>query len=159
MSTNSGIEEVNMYEYMYVVGKDRVEDFRNGQTEGDGYLRGLVKVAVDGGMDGRASYWENCKTHVKNQLHPTNILFSFSTNPFDLKGIGKNVKGTVRTRPKAPKIEISVATPKSAPSIKPQGWNEFQIGRKGMYTKENYGSTKAAQKARSRDYQRMKDKN
>ncbi|MDR2955007.1 MAG: hypothetical protein LBV43_07995 [Prevotella sp.] len=37
-----------IYEYQFIVGADKVDDFRSGETEGNGYLRGAVKLAVEG---------------------------------------------------------------------------------------------------------------
>lgn len=76
----------DIYEYKYVVGKDKIEDFKQGETKGSGYLRGMVKLAIDGGMNGRASFFENAKTFLKDQYKPLNLLFSvFTPNPMNPK--------------------------------------------------------------------------
>jgi len=150
-------QEYDIYEYKYVIGKDRLEDFMQGETKGDGFLRGLVKLAVDGGMDGRASFGENVKTYLKQQYNPVNIVFSVATpHMFDLAGIAKTFKGMVRSKPTT-KVNTNVPTPKPAPSVKAQTWNEFQRSQKGMYTKEKYGTVEKARQARSIDYKKMKD--
>ena len=83
----------DIYEYQYVVGKDKVGDFKKGETEGSGYLRGAVKASIDGGFDGKKSNFENAKDYVKRQLHPLNILFSLGTrNPWNLNDYRSIIK-------------------------------------------------------------------
>ena len=76
-----------IYEYQFVVGADKVDDFRGGETEGSGYLRGTVKLAVGGGMNGRAGFLENAKTYLKNQYaNSLAVLFAVGTsNPMNPK--------------------------------------------------------------------------
>ncbi|GAB6010282.1 RHS repeat domain-containing protein [Dysgonomonas reticulitermitis] len=96
----------DIYEYQYIVGKDKVNDFKKGETEGSGYLRGAVKAATDGGFDGRKSNLENAKDYVLRQLHPLNIIFGAGTrNPWNLNDYksvirfgGKNIgKSTTKS--------------------------------------------------------------
>ncbi|MDR2955008.1 MAG: hypothetical protein LBV43_08000 [Prevotella sp.] len=41
---------------------------------------------------------------------------------------------------------------------KSRNWNQFQTERKGMYNARNYGTYQDARAARSRDYQKWKNK-
>jgi hypothetical protein len=88
----------DIYEYKYVVGKDKVDDFKNGETNACGYMRGLVKLAVDGGVDGRDNFEEKVKKYLKQQYNPLNILFSvFARNPMNLMDIKSLFKTGTRT--------------------------------------------------------------
>lgn len=94
--TDDGYE---IYNFDYIIGADKVDDFREGKTEGSGYLRGAVKAAKDGGFDGRKSPLENAASYIKNQWHPLNIMFSLGTrnplNPLEYKSLFKSNRATL----------------------------------------------------------------
>ncbi|MDU1893127.1 MAG: RHS repeat-associated core domain-containing protein, partial [Dysgonomonas sp.] len=139
-----------MYSYDYVVGADKVDDFRNGEMEGSGYLRGFVKLAVESGVDGKNSFWKNASTHLDKQYTLLNLLFTLGprdprTMPLHFKRGSQQLKA-----------------PYSATSTiaKPQNnWIRFLQETKGTYSVRNQGTYRNMIKTRSADYQVWKNNN
>ena len=81
---------IRVYEEKYVIGKDRLNDFRNGYRE-SGIIASLIRFSVNAGGDGRKSVWENGTAFLKEEFKPLNLLFSLGTrnpkNPLDYSSL------------------------------------------------------------------------
>ena len=120
-----------MYEYRYIVGKEKLDAFRNGETDATGLRYNLVRFAADNGVDGNKTIWENMRSGYQRIVtDPMNWL----PNPLDPTNL----------------------IPQSFYKIKP--WNRFLMETRGKYTKQNYDSYQQALKQRSIDYQKWKQK-
>ena len=69
-----------IYEYRYVVGKDRIEDFKNGETKASGFQYKLVRYAIDNGADGRKS---NSKNMINGYWRILSDPMNWLPNPLD----------------------------------------------------------------------------
>ena len=127
-----GVDEesgTRMYEYKYVVGRDKFNDFKSGNTQAHGMQYNWVKYANDNGVDGTKGIWENMSKGYWNIM--TDPL-TWLPNPLDATNL----------------------IPKSYYQIKP--WNRFLMQTRGQYTIKKYGTYQNALKSRSIDYQKWK---
>ena len=123
------INGVLMYEYKYVVGKDKVSSFIDGNDKTTGIQYNMLRFAKDSGVDFDKGLWENMfNGYIRILTDPMNWL----PNPLDPINI----------------------VPKSYHTINP--WNRFLMLNRGKYTKDNYGTYKNALKQRSIDYKKWK---
>ena len=119
--TESGYD---LYNYKFVVGNERVDDFKNGDIEANGYLYSLIRFAKDSGARGDLNVWENMFLGFKNIMtDPMNWL---------------------------PSPDATFLIPKSFYKISP--WNRFQMLNRGKYNIKNYGTYQNAMKQKIRDY-------
>ena len=127
-----GIEKntgTQMYEYSFVVGKDKLNDFISGDTKGGGFQYEFVRYAIDNQIDGSKSMITNMLEGYKRILiDPMNWIPS--------------------------PLDPSNFVPKSLYSSSP--WNRFQMLYRGKYTIKNYGTYQNAIKQKSIDYQKWK---
>ena len=122
---------VRMFEYKYIIGKARFNDFRKGKIEPDGMQYQFVRFAKDNGANGDKNVWENMFRGYWNIVtDPMNWL----PNPLDPTNL-------------IPKSYYQMNT-----------WNRFLMINKGKYTTINYGTYQNALKQRSKDYQRWKQR-
>ena len=120
---------VEMYEYKFVVGKDKVNFFIEGNDRATGLQYNLLRFAKDNGVDFRQNTWQNMfDGYIRVLKDPMNWL----PNPLDPVNF----------------------IPKSYYTITP--WNRFLMLNRGKYTKENYVTHKNALKQRSIDYKKWK---
>ena len=126
-----GETETPMYEYKFVVGRDKLNDFLSGDTQAAGFQYNFVRFAADNGVDGRKGSFENM---LQGYLNIIKDPMNWIPNPFDPTHI----------------------IPKSYYTIKP--WNRFQMLNRGKYTKKNYGTYRNALKQRSIDYRKWKQR-
>ena len=127
-----GIEKntgTQMYEYSFVVGKDKLNDFISGDTKGGGFQYEFVRYAINNQIDGSKSMITNMLEGYKRILiDPMNWIPS--------------------------PLDPSNFVPKSLYSSSP--WNRFQMLYRGKYTIKNYGTYQNAIKQKSIDYQKWK---
>jgi RHS repeat-associated protein len=105
--SNDGIR---IYEDKFIVGKNRIDDFRSGDRE-SGRIASLVRFSVNVGGDGRKSVWENGKAFLKEEFKPLNLLFSLGTrNPKNLLDYSTLFRLNLKTE-----VKISVNSVTKAP--------------------------------------------
>jgi hypothetical protein len=67
--------EVDLYDNAFIVGKDRVNDFKAGETKEDGEMVTAKRIASAMGVDGKKSMMENIWDNYKsNWDHPLKIM-------------------------------------------------------------------------------------
>lgn len=67
--------EVDLYDYAYIVGKDRFEDFKAGETKEDGKVVTAKRFAASMGVDGKKDMLENViDSYKSNWDHPLKII-------------------------------------------------------------------------------------
>lgn len=134
-----GIDEetgVEMFEYKYIVGKDKVEDFKNGNDEATGFQYNFVRYAADNGANGREGVFKNMINGYKRIMKDP---MSWIPNPLDPSNY-------------IPKSLYQIRTIKGT-------WHQFLHETKGKYVTRKYGTYQNALKERSKDYRIWKQKN
>ncbi len=130
-----GVDEetgIEIYEYKYIVGKDKLEDFKKGDTKVKGIKQSIVRYAMNNGVDGRKNIWGNL----------ANGWFNIVTDPANWI---------------PSPLDLTNYLPKSFyQTSKGATWNQFRTQTKGQYTTKNYGTYQNAVKARSIDYKKQK---
>ena len=123
---------VDLYEYKYVVGKSKLDDFKNGDTDATGFQYNIMRWAVDNGVSGRKGVFENM-----------------------IDGYFRILKDPMNWLPDP--LDPANFIPKSWYLIK-SPWNKFQMFNRGKYTKAKYGTLQNALKNKSLDYEKWKNR-
>ncbi|SHG05326.1 RHS repeat-associated core domain-containing protein, partial [Bacteroides faecichinchillae] len=120
----------DLYEYKYVVGENKVKDFKNGDTSPTGFQYNVVRWAADNGVNGNENVYQNM---FRGYLQIVKDPMNWIPTPLDPTNL-------------IPKSWYTISSP----------WNRFQMLNRGKYTIENYGTHQNALKNRSLDYQKWK---
>lgn len=132
VDSETGIE---MFEYKYIVGKDKVEDFKSGNDAAIGFQYNFVRYAVDNGVNGREGVFKNM-----------------------INGYGRIMKDPMSWIPNP--LDPSNYIPKSFYQVRAvRSWQQFLHETKGKYVTRKYGTYQNALKERSIDYRKWKQQN
>jgi|GEM_PF-3964700 len=67
--------EVDLYDQAFIIGKDRVDDFKAGETKEDGKVVAAKRFASSMGVDGKKSMMENIvDNYISNWDHPLKVI-------------------------------------------------------------------------------------